>query len=37
MEWQAVVGLEDGELMVERPDAIPNPTVEVRECLPDGT
>lgn len=37
MEWQAVVGLEDGALIVERRDAIPNPTVEVRECLPDGT
>ena len=36
MEWQVVVGLEDGELMVERPDTIPNPTVDVRECLPDG-
>ena len=37
MEWQAVVGLEDGELLVERPDACPNPAVEVREVLPDGT
>ena len=37
MEWQIVVGLEDGELMAERPDALPNPAVEVRECLPDGT
>jgi hypothetical protein len=37
MEWQAVVGLDDGELLVERPDASPNPAVEVREVLPDGT
>lgn len=37
MEWQAVAGLEDGELIAERLDAQPNPTVEVRECLPDGT
>jgi hypothetical protein len=37
MEWQAVVGLDDGELIVERQDAIPNPVVEVREVLPDGT
>ena len=37
MEWQAVAGLEDGELLVERPDARPNPAVEVRESLPDGT
>jgi len=37
MEWQAVAGLEDGQLMAERPDAMPNPAVEVREYLPDGT
>ena len=37
MEWQAVAGLDDGELIAERPDASPNPTVEVREFLPDGT
>src|SRR5436309_15364553 len=37
MEWQVVAGLDDGELIVERPDALPNPAVEVREALPDGT
>lgn len=37
MEWQAVAGIEDGELMLERPDAKPNPAIEVRETLPDGT
>jgi len=37
LEWQAVTGLEEGVLILERPDAEPNPTVEVRECLPDGT
>jgi hypothetical protein len=37
MEWQAVAGLDDGELLAERPDAEPNPTVEVGETLPDGT
>ena len=37
MEWQVVVGLEDGELIAERADATPNPAVEVRETLPDGT
>jgi hypothetical protein len=37
MEWQVVVGLEDGQLIVERPSATPNPAVEVRELLPDGT
>jgi hypothetical protein len=36
MEWQVVAGLEDGELIVERPDAKPNPAVEVRESLLDG-
>ena len=37
MEWQAVAGLDEGELITERPDAQPNPAVEVREVLPDGT
>jgi hypothetical protein len=37
MEWQAVAGLDDGVLIVERPDASPNPAVEVRQTLPDGT
>ncbi len=37
LEWQAVFGLEDAELMLERPDDKPNPAVEVRERLPDGT
>jgi len=36
MEWQAVAGLEDGTLIAERPEAAPNPAVEVRETLPDG-
>lgn len=37
MEWQVVAAIEDGVLIAERPDAQPNPAVEVRECLPDGT
>ena len=37
MEWQAVAGLLDAELISERPDAKPNPAVEVRTCLPHGT
>jgi hypothetical protein len=37
MEWQVVAGLEEGALIAERPDAKPNPAVEVRESLPDGT
>lgn len=36
MEWQVVAGLKDGELIVERLDARPNPAVEVRESLSDG-
>ncbi len=30
MEWQAVVGVDDGEIIAERPNAKPNPAVEVR-------
>ena len=37
MEWQAAAGLADGELITEHSDAKPNPAVEVRESLPDGT
>ena len=37
MEWQVVAGLDDGKLITERPDATPNPAIEVRESLPDGT
>jgi hypothetical protein len=37
MEWQAVEGLHDGTLIAERPEAKPNPAIEVSELLPDGT
>ena len=37
MEWQAVVALQEGELLLERPTAHPNPAIEVAERLPDGT
>jgi hypothetical protein len=37
MEWQVVESLDDGKLVVERPRAKPNPAVEVRQRLPDGT
>jgi hypothetical protein len=37
MEWQAVAGFSDSQLLAERPNAQPNPTIELRECLPDGT
>jgi hypothetical protein len=37
LEWQAVISMEDAELLAERPSATPNPVVEVRAYLPDGT
>jgi len=37
LEWQLVAGLPDAELIASRPDAKPNPAVEVRTCMPDGT
>jgi hypothetical protein len=37
MEWQAVAAMADCELIVERPRAKPNATVEVRASLLDGT
>ncbi len=37
MEWHVIAGIESGELIAERPGATPNPVVEVRASLPDGT
>lgn len=37
LEWQVIAGFDEGELIVERPDARPNPAVEVRVTLADGT
>jgi hypothetical protein len=37
IEWQIVAGMADGELLLERPFDDPNPAVEVRVSLPDGT
>ena len=37
MEWQVVAGFESGGLIAENPESKPNPTVELREMLPDGT
>lgn len=37
MEWQVVSGVPDGQLILERSSAQPNPVVEIRELLPDGT
>ena len=36
-DWQIPVGLAEGRLLMERPDARPNPLVEVEQVLPDGT
>lgn len=36
LEWQVVDGIENGDLLLERPDASPNPAVEVRQVLADG-
>ena len=36
-DWQVVAGLAQGELLCERPRAIPNPAIEVEERLADGT
>jgi hypothetical protein len=37
LEWQIVDGIESGRLLLERPDALPNPVVEVAQMLADGT
>jgi hypothetical protein len=37
MEWQAVAGFDNAALLAERPKSKPNPSIEVRESLPDGT
>ncbi len=36
LEWQVVASLTEGRQIAERPDAEPNPAVEVSENLPDG-
>lgn len=36
-DWQVVAGLEEGQLTEERPAARPNPAVQVRQSLADGT
>jgi len=37
LEWQVVDGIEQAVLLTEQPDASPNPAVEVRQMLADGT
>ena len=36
-DWQLVAGLEDADLVRERPASKPNPSVVVRQILADGT
>jgi len=36
-EWQVVAGTIDADCIAERPKALPNPTVELLQSLPDGT
>ncbi len=35
-DWQLVLGLAEAELLRERPRSRPNPSVVVRQTLPDG-
>lgn len=35
-DWQLVLGLSEAELLRERPRSRPNPSVVVRQTLPDG-
>ena len=37
LEWQVVIGLQEGQLMAERPRDEPSPVVEVRQRLVDDT
>jgi hypothetical protein len=37
MEWQVVAAVDEGELLLEKPRAKPNPAIEVQLSLPDGT
>jgi hypothetical protein len=36
-DWQLVAGLEEAELLRERPKSKPNPSIVVRQFLADGT
>ncbi len=37
LEWQVVDGIETAELLADRPDAQPNPAIETRQSLADGS
>ena len=36
-DWQIVSGLEEAELVRERPRSKPNPSIVVQQSLPDGS
>ena len=37
VHWQIVGGVDEADLLSERPQTQPNPTVELEQRLPDGT
>lgn len=37
LEWQVVDGIETARLLIERPDDVPNPSIESLQALADGT
>jgi hypothetical protein len=37
LEWQVIDGIEDADLLTERPRDLPHPSVEVMQTLADGT
>ncbi|HEY1684241.1 MAG TPA: DUF4258 domain-containing protein [Tepidisphaeraceae bacterium] len=37
LEWQVADGMEKAELLFERPRDLPNPAIETRQLLADGT
>jgi hypothetical protein len=37
MEWQVVAGVELAQLLAEKPNSKPNPTIELQQELADGT
>ena len=37
LEWQVVDGIEHAQLLTERPNDQPNPSIEVEQVLADGT
>jgi hypothetical protein len=36
-DWQVVAGLDDAELVTERPESLPNPSIVIRQILIDGS